>query len=155
MRKIFLFLIIVLFSSEIYSGGHKAEPYGPRPKLKLHGLVNAQCPKLGVCFFDYESQEVRKIATDLGLSSRNLRVRILNFEPNALRKVNSRCNQNGDWINMLWQSTVNHLEEAKRATVVGRKYKKGMFGYVYFGQRDSITSIVKLLNRKTKQDCKF
>ena len=155
MRKILLIVLIFLFSSEVYSGGHKPTPYGPRPKIKFHGLTNAQCTKFGVCSFDYESEEVREKAKELGLSSRNLRVRILNFEPNALRKLNSRCRRNGDWLNMLWQSSANHLEEAKRVTVVGRKYKKGMFGYVYFGQRDSITSIVKLLNRKTKQDCKF
>jgi len=155
MRKILLVILFFLFSCEIYAGGHREDPYGPRPKIKFHGLTNAQCTKFGVCFFDYESKEVREKAKELGFASRNLRVRILNFEPNTLRKLNPRCNQNGDWLNMLWQSTVNHVEEAERVTVVGRKYKKGMFGYVYFGQRDSITSIIKLLNRKTKQDCKF
>ena len=155
MRKILLIVLIFLFSSEVYSGGHKPTTYGPRPKLKLHGLVNAQCSKLGVCHFSYESEEVRKIATELGLSSGKIRIRILNFEPNYLRKINSRCNQNGEWVNFLWQSTVNHLEEAERVTVVGRKYKQGMFGHVYFGQRDSVTSIIDLLNRKTKQDCKL
>ena len=155
MRKILFFLTIILFSCEIYAGGHREDPYGPRPKIKFHGLTNAQCPELGLCFFDYESKEVREKAKELGFASRHLKVRILNFEPNALRKLNPRCRTDGDWLRMLWQSTVNHVEEAERVTVVGRKYKKGMFGHVYFGQRDSITSIVKLLNRKTKQDCKF
>ena len=155
MRKILLIVLIFLFSSEIYAGGHREDPYGPRPKIKFHGLTNAQCTKFGVCFFDYESKEVREKAKELGFASRNLRVRILNFEPNAIRKLNPRCRTDGDWLNMIWQSSANHLEEAKSVTVVGRKYKKGMFGHVYFGQRDSITSIIKLLNRKTKQDCKF
>ena len=155
MRKILLVILFFLFSSEVYSGGHRESPYGPRPKIKFHGLTNAQCTKFGVCFFDYESNEVREKAKELGFASRNLRVRILNFEPNALRKLNPRCRTDGDWLNMIWQSSANHLEEAESVTVVGRKYKKGMFGHVYFGQRDSITSIIKLLNRKTKQDCKF
>ena len=155
MRKTLLIILIFLFSSEVYSGGHNPKPYGPRPKIKLHGLVNAQCSELGVCYFGYESDAVRKIATELGLSSGKIRIRILNFEPNYLRKINSRCNRNSDWVNFLWQSTVNHLEEAERVTVVGRKYKEGMFGHLYFGQRDSVTSIIDLLNRKSSSNCKF
>ena len=53
--------------------------------------------------------------------------------------------------------TTKKSRTANKAQETGKiiLYKKGMFGHVYFGQRDSITSIVKLLNRKTKQDCKF
>ena len=149
MKKVILFICFILFTSEVYSGGHRESKYGPKPKIKFHGLVNAECSKLGVCDFSYANEEVRQRAKDLNLSSRKMRVRISEFEPQALRRF-SKCYQNDDWVNNMWAEISDGIESAERASVIGRLFNKGMRGQIYFGQKESTISIMKKYRRNNR-----
>ena len=147
MKKICLFILFLLFTSDIYSGGHQEKSYGPKPKIKLHGLHKAQCFKKGICDFNYKNEDVRQRAIELGFSSRSLKVRILNFEPHFLMRFSKKCYRQEDFVNRMWAVTADAIENAEHITVIGRKHRKEMIGTVYFGRKDSALTVMQKFRR--------